>query len=538
MLYDNAVASLTAVTANPNAYHYFAYKCYIGKSWWGNVGLLIDNSVNGAAASPTICLGDPSFNSGVSNNTLTSAHPVASNTRSYRGFTGTLTNGLCPGCLSTGVNSGRNIPSDGTAMPGTYPTGSPANGAYNQHFLLTSLSGNQTCNSKMNGGQFSSNAGKYYCISPDSETTASDICPDVWPNFSVAGGGGVLNYTLTVALTTTGQSAGSVTSSPTGINCDSAASPTPCTSENAAFASGSVVTLTPAAPAGSVFAGWSGGGCSGTGICTVTVSGNLSVTALFQVGTTTHNLAVVVSPTGSGTVTSNDGHISCPTTCSHDFTESSTTLTATPATGYTFTGWTGGGCSGSSTCTVSLTSAQSVTATFAVLPINYTLTATKSGTGTGTVTASTAGISCGSTCSASVSSGTAVTLTAAAGTGSTFTQWTIASGETCAEGSNSGTTCTVTMSAAKSVNAAFYTNPCTTTIAGSRQSVSGSVDIVTPNNSGSCANDSTGVGYSCTLSTAPNDMIKLRDQLTGNGGYNTQKTITANCLNNSNVNFP
>jgi hypothetical protein len=43
------------------------------------------------------------------------------------------------------------------------------------------------------------------------------------------------------------------------------------------------VALTASAASGSVFAGWSGGGCSGTGACTVTMSGAQSVAATFNV---------------------------------------------------------------------------------------------------------------------------------------------------------------------------------------------------------------------------------------------------------------
>jgi hypothetical protein len=43
-----------------------------------------------------------------------------------------------------------------------------------------------------------------------------------------------------------------------------------------------VVTLTATAASGSTFAGWSGGGCSGTGTCTVTMTADKSVTANFD----------------------------------------------------------------------------------------------------------------------------------------------------------------------------------------------------------------------------------------------------------------
>ena len=105
----------------------------------------------------------------------------------------------------------------------------------------------------------------------------------------------------------------------------------------------------------------------------------------------------------NGTVTSNPSGINCGSTCSANYDSgTAVTLTASPNSGYTFTGWSGGGCSGTGTCTVTITAATSVTATFATTA--YNLTVTKSGTGTGTVTGSDGFINCGSTCSVNYSS--------------------------------------------------------------------------------------------------------------------------------------
>jgi uncharacterized repeat protein (TIGR02543 family) len=83
--------------------------------------------------------------------------------------------------------------------------------------------------------------------------------------------GRVQQYTLTVSRS--GMGSGTVTSSPAGINCGSGCS--------AAYNQGTVVTLTATASAGSTFQGWSGG-CSGTGVCSVTMNANVTVTANFQ----------------------------------------------------------------------------------------------------------------------------------------------------------------------------------------------------------------------------------------------------------------
>lgn len=62
------------------------------------------------------------------------------------------------------------------------------------------------------------------------------------------------------------------------------------------------------------------------------------------------------------------GGINCPGECSaSEAPQSSVTLTATPASGSTFTGWSGA-CSGTGTCTVALPYDQNVIATFSSAP--------------------------------------------------------------------------------------------------------------------------------------------------------------------------
>src|SRR5262249_12949769 len=118
--------------------------------------------------------------------------------------------------------------------------------------------------------------------------------------------------------------------------------------------------------------------------------GIFAMTITLQQFTLTMNLA----GTGSGTVTSTPAGISCPAACSAAFDSgTSVTLTAAAASGSTFAGWSGEGCSGPGTCTVSMTQARSVTATFIATP---SLTLTK--VGSGTVTSTPTGISCDLAC--------------------------------------------------------------------------------------------------------------------------------------------
>jgi hypothetical protein len=67
---------------------------------------------------------------------------------------------------------------------------------------------------------------------------------------------------------------------------------------------------------------------------------------------------------GSGTVTSDRGGINCGTTCSATLGSGTVvTLTASPASGSRFAGW-GGACSGTGACTITMSAATQVTASF------------------------------------------------------------------------------------------------------------------------------------------------------------------------------
>lgn len=521
-IFNNAPNAMIADSGGSNSYKYFLYTCYIGAGWYGNVGVVVDDSVSGGAGNPTICVGDPAFNAGVSDSTLISAHPVEAATRSYRGFKGS------PGAyFSTGMQSGTHYgttPSPATApfagapKPSLYPAfyGTPSTAAnyFEQNFLLTGLSGSASCASKMTGGLFTKNAGQYFCIAPDNDI-AADKCPVIWPNFTV-GSGGSINFTLTV--TPAGNGSGTVTSAPAGISCGPTCS--------GSFATGTPVTLTAAPASGSTFAGWSGA-CTGTGTCMVTLNAATAVTASFS-GSTTDTLTVTRAGSGTGTVDSTPVGIACGSTCSFTFSpsNSSVMLTATPTGGSTFTGW-GGACSGTGTCTVSVSGAVGVTATFTA-PVTYAVNVTKAGAGTGTVTGSPGSINCGATCSASFAASTAVTLTATSTAGSTFTGWSGAC--------TGGGTCVITVpTAASAVTATFALNAtCTTTISGSAHDKNGTVSA----SSGGTCSMLGGVSYSCpSLSTPSGTQIVLTNQRTTGQTYLYTLNVTA-CGTQTNVNFP
>src|SRR5207302_286802 len=124
-----------------------------------------------------------------------------------------------------------------------------------------------------------------------------------------------------LAVVPMGTGSGTVTSSDGGINCG-----TTC---NATYDTGTVVTLTAAPAAGSTFGG-GGCGCAGTSPTSpMTTRRARSVAATSNLQQQQFTLTVTPGGTGSGTVTSNDGLISCPGTCSATYNSgANVTLTA------------------------------------------------------------------------------------------------------------------------------------------------------------------------------------------------------------------
>lgn len=289
------------------------------------------------------------------------------------------------------------------------------------------------------------------------------------------------NYTVNAA--TSGSGSGTVTSSPSGIDC-----PSTCSATFNSLATSSV-TLTAVAASGSAFSGWSGACTNSSGTCTVNgssgtatanfardlisvppvcISCKLTVPTLFT---------LTVSAGSGGSVTSSAGGINCPGTCAGSITSgASVTLTAAPSSGFTVGSWTGAGCSGTgTTCTLSVTADTAVSLSFAAVDVTPTVSTTSAAatgvtgvviqaptqttssfvpvvlsklsvavSGSGTVEST--GILCGargSKCVGEFQPGTKVKLEAGAASGFRFSGW---------SGGCSGRTLTCTLKISKVAN--------------------------------------------------------------------------------------
>ena len=254
-------------------------------------------------------------------------------------------------------------------------------------------------------------------------------------------------------LTVTRDGAGTVTSTPAGINCGK-----DCSQE---FTAGTDVVLAATPGDRLTFARWEGD-CTGTQAqCTVKIERARSVTAIFvPIPVDWETLTVTRRGSGQGRVASltPDTAINCGSDCTQNYAKGpKVTLQATSAKGSTFHQW-GGACTGvQDTCLVTMDDARKVTATFVPIPApDRRLRVMKAGTGTGTVVSvlPDTAINCGTDCSDQYVRGTTVTLTVKPGARSAFTAW----GGACSGGADQPT-CTVTMDGARDVTATFTALP-------------------------------------------------------------------------------
>jgi hypothetical protein len=251
-----------------------------------------------------------------------------------------------------------------------------------------------------------------------------------------------------------------------GLACEAECSSTTVLYQGPTAKPGKLVTLKETPAFGSEFSGWSGCDTESEGNCLVTMEGAKSVGAKFALKPTA-TLTLNKGGTGSGTVSSKPKAINCGATCTTQDAKvpegETIVLKAKASTGMLLSAWEGckaetGVGTAEGTCTVSLSGASAVTASFSgtakVIPNAQKLTLTKAGKGYGTVKA--AGLICEALCTSTVSlyqgptakPGKLVTLKATSAPGSKAVVWSGCESEP--EGN-----CVVTMESAKGVTATF-----------------------------------------------------------------------------------
>jgi hypothetical protein len=269
-----------------------------------------------------------------------------------------------------------------------------------------------------------------------------------------------------------------------------------------------------AAAAGAAGQGYSAApyqnGATCPGVDTVDICGTLPTNTL------------TVSLSGNGSVADTANLINCPAvTCSALF-QGTVVLTATPTAGNVFSSWSGGGCSGTGPCTVSLASGSvSVTANF--IP-------------------GTAPLVTQNPSSVTVNAGTTATFTAAAtGNPTPTVQWQVSTdGVHFSNAPGSSTSTTYSFTAALAMNGNQYRAVFTNTVTSANSTaatlyITPSVTNVTSTN----ANGSYGVGASVAITVAFTSPVTVTGtpQLALNSGGTASyaggsgtSTLTFNCL--------
>jgi uncharacterized repeat protein (TIGR02543 family) len=210
------------------------------------------------------------------------------------------------------------------------------------------------------------------------------------------------------------------------------------------YDSATTVQLTATPATGYHFVNWTGDASGSTNPLTVTMDANKSITANFAV--TTYSLTVNAT---HGSVAKN------PDAGSYD---SATTvqLTATPATGYHFTGWSGDASGSTNPLTVTMNANKTITATFAINTYTLSVNATN-------------GSVAKNPDAGSYDSASTVQLTATPSTGYHFVNWS-------GDASGSVNPLSVTMNANKTITANFAITTYTLTVNATHGSIAKNPD--------------------------------------------------------------
>ena len=195
------------------------------------------------------------------------------------------------------------------------------------------------------------------------------------------------------------------------------------------YNSGATVKLTATPAAGYQFSSWTGDASGSTNPLTITMNANKNITA---------NFTLIPVSTYTLNVTAQNGTVAKTPNQQKYNSGTKVTLTATPASGYKFSSWSGDATGSTNPLIVTVNANKSITANFTLIPATtYTLNVTAQN---GTVTKNPN--------QQKYNSGTKVTLTATPASGYEFISW---SGDT----SGSTNPLTVTMNSNKNITANF-----------------------------------------------------------------------------------
>jgi len=331
--------------------------------------------------------------------------PVAGYT--FVGWTGDVIGTDNP--LSVIMNSNKNITANFTPITYTLNVGvnPPGSGSVTKNPNKSSYNYNEVVQltaSPAAGYTFSSWSG-------DASGTANPLSVTMNSNKNITANFTPITYTLNVSVNPPGS--GSVTKNP----------------NKSSYNYNEVVQLTASPAAGYTFSSWSGDASGTANPLSVTMNSNKNITANFT--PITYTLNVSVNPPGSGSVTKN------PNKSTYNYNEV-VQLTAAPAAGYTFSGWSGDASGTANPLSVIMNSNKNITANFT--PITYTLNVSVTPAGSGSVTRNPD--------KSSYNYNEAVQLTATPAAGYTFSSW---------SGDASGTAnpLSVTMNSNKNITANF-----------------------------------------------------------------------------------